>query len=147
MNINKGFSITVVFIFFTFFLSAQNKVEKTITNQIEMLRLAMVNADEAALNELVCEKLSYGHSAGYVEDKKEFIRKLTSGENDFVKIDLSNQTISISANVAVVRHRLDASTLDIGKPPAQIKLLILMVWQKDHGTWKLLARQAVKITS
>lgn len=145
MNMNKGFSIAVVFIFFTFFLSAQNKVEKTISNQIETLRQAMVNADEVALNELVCEKLSYGHSAGYVEDKKEFIRKLTSGENDFVKIDLSNQTISISGNVAVVRHRLDASTMDAGKAPAQVKLLVLMVWQKDHGTWKLLARQAVKI--
>lgn len=147
MNIKKGFSIAFIFIFSTLFLSAQNKVEKSITNQVEMLRQAMVNADEAALNDLVCEKLSYGHSAGYVEDKKEFIRKLTSGENDFIKIDLSNQTISISGNVAVVRHRLDASTQDAGKPPAQIKLLILMVWQKEGGTWKLLARQAVKILS
>ena len=147
MNIKKGFSIAVVFILSTLFLSAQNKVEKSITNQVEMLRQAMVNADETALNNLVCEKLSYGHSAGYVEDKKEFIRKLTSGENDFIKIDLSNQTISISGNVAIVRHRLDASTQDAGKPPAQIKLSILMVWQKEGGTWKLLARQAVKILS
>jgi ketosteroid isomerase-like protein len=147
MNIKKGFSIAVVFILSTLFLSAQNKVEKSIAHQVEMLRQAMVNADEVALNDLVGEKLSYGHSAGYVEDKKEFIRKLTSGENDFVKIDLSNQTISISGNVAVVRHRLDASTQDAGKPPAQIKLLILMVWQKDGGAWKLLARQAVKILS
>ena len=147
MNIKKGFSFAVVFIFSTLFVSAQNKVEKLITNQVERLRQAMVNADEVALNDLVCEKLSYGHSAGYVEDKKEFIRKLTSGENDFINIDLSNQSISISGNVAVVRHRLDASTQDVGKPPAQIKLLILMVWQKDHGTWKLLARQAVKILS
>jgi len=145
MNINKGFSIAVFFIFSSLFLCAQNNVEKSIANQVEMLRQAMVNADEVALNELVCEKLSYGHSAGYVEDKKEFIRKLTSGENDFVNIDLSNQTINISGKVAVVRHRLDANTKDAGKPPAQIKLLILMVWQKDHGTWKLLARQAVKI--
>jgi len=147
MNIKKGFSIAVIFIFSTLFLSAQNKVEKSIAHQVEMLRQAMVNADEVALNDLVCEKLSYGHSAGYVEDKKEFIRKLTSGENDFVKIDLSNQSISISGKVAVVRHRLDASTQDAGKPPAQIKLLILMVWQKDGGAWKLLARQAVKILS
>jgi ketosteroid isomerase-like protein len=147
MNIKKGFSIAVVFILSTLFLSAQNKVEKSIAHQVEMLRQAMVNADEVALNDLVCEKLSYGHSAGYVEDKKEFIRKLTSGENDFVKIDLSNQSISISGKVAVVRHRLDASTQDAGKPPAQIKLLILMVWQKDGGAWKLLARQAVKILS
>lgn len=145
MNIKKGFSIAVVFIFFILFLSAQNKVEKSIANRIEILRQAMVNADKEALNDLVCEKLSYGHSAGYVENKNEFINNLASGKNDFVKIELSNQSISISGNVAIVRHRMDASTQDAGKPPAQIKLLILMVWQKDHGNWKLLARQAVKI--
>ena len=104
----------------------------------------MVLADEKLLNELTAEKLSYGHSAGYVEGKVEFIRKLTSGENDFVSISLSNQTISVSGNVAIVRHRLEAKTSDNGKPN-DIKLLVLMVWKKQNKEWKLIARQAVKI--
>ena len=28
--------------------------------------------------------------------------------------------------------------------PGEVHLLILLVWQKQHGQWKLLARQAVK---
>jgi len=146
MSIKKVISIASIFLFFSFNLTAQNKSEKIVASQIEMLRQAMVNADEVALSNLVADKLSYGHSAGYVEDKKEFIRKLTSGENDFTKIDISNQIISISGDAAVVRHRLDGMTMDGGKP-TQIKLLVLMVWQKNHGIWQLLARQAVKITS
>ena len=146
MSINKGFSVALFFFLSTFSLLAQHKAEKIVGNQVEMLRQAMVSVDESALNNLVAEKLSYGHSAGYIEDKKEFIRKLTSGENDFTKIDLSNQTISISGDVAIVRHRLDGMTMDGGKP-TQIKLLVLLVWQKNHGIWQLIARQAVKITS
>lgn len=123
---------------------SQEKIEKVVANRVELFRQAMVSADENLLNELTAEKLNYGHSAGYVEGKVEFIRKLTSGENDFVSISLSNQTISVSGNVAVVRHRLEAKTTDNGKPN-DVKLLVLMVWQKQKKEWKLIARQAVKI--
>ncbi len=123
---------------------SQEKIEKAVADRVELFRQAMVSADENSLNEMTAEKLSYGHSAGYVEGKAEFIRKLTSGENDFVSISLSNQTISVSGNVAVVRHRLEAKTIDNGKPN-DIKLLVLMVWQKQNKEWKLIARQAVKI--
>jgi ketosteroid isomerase-like protein len=34
----------------------------------------------------------------------------------------------------------------MGKEPADIKLRIILVWQKQNRQWKLLARQAVKIT-
>ena len=123
---------------------SQEKIEKRVADRVELFRQAMVSADEKLLNDLTAEKLSYGHSAGYVEGKTEFIRKLTSGENDFVTLSLSNQTISVSGNVAVVRHRLEAKTNDYGKPN-DIKLLVLMVWQKQNKEWKLIARQAVKI--
>lgn len=123
---------------------SQEKIEKKVADRVELFRQAMVSADENSLNKMTAEKLSYGHSPGYVEGKAEFIRKLTSGENDFLSISLSNQTISISGNVAVVRHRLEAKTNDNGKPN-DIKLLVLMVWQKQNKEWKLIARQAVKI--
>lgn len=123
---------------------SQKKIEKTVADRVELFRQAMVSADEKLLNELTAEKLSYGHSAGYVEGKIEFIRKLTSGENDFVSISLSNQAISVSGNVALVRHRLEAKTNDNGKAN-DIKLLVLMVWQKQNKEWKLIARQAIKI--
>ena len=138
--------ILFVFLLLTSLLSAQSKQEKEVTDRVESLRQAMESADENSLKELTADQLSYGHSAGYVEGKDEFIRKLSSGENDFVTIALSNQSVSISGNAAIVRHRLDAKTNDGGKPN-EIKLLVLMVWQKQGKDWKLLARQAVKILS
>lgn len=139
----KNFILSICLLGSTF-LFAQDKTEKAVADRVDLFRQAMISADRNSLNELTAEKLSYGHSAGYVEGKTEFIRKLTSGENDFVTISLSNQSIIINDNVGIVRHRIDAKTMDGGKPN-EIKLLVLMVWQKQGEEWKLLARQAVKI--
>ena len=63
---------------------------------------------------------------------------------DFVTIDLTEQTISISGKTAMVRHTLTAKTNDNNKP-GDVQLKVLLVWQKKGGHWKLLARQAVKL--
>ena len=127
-------------------ISAQSAAEQKVAAAVERLRKAMVDADKTALEELTTEKLSYGHSGGRVEGKAEFVDKIVSGKSDFVTIDLSEQTISISGNTAIVRHKLMAKTSDNGKP-GEAHLLVLLVFQKEHKAWKLLARQAVKITS
>ena len=144
MHIKKGISIAIVFLFFTICLSAQSKAEKMVASQIEIFHQAMVNADEAALNDLVSDQLSYGHSNGAVEDKKAFILKLTNGSSDYTKIDVSNQSISISGDVAVIRQHADLTLMGGGKV-SQLNLMVLMVWQKSHGKWKLLTRQGVKV--
>lgn len=106
-------------------------------------REALISGKKEMLSPLVMDELSYGHSGGLIENKEEFIRKLASGQSDFVTIDISNQTITISGNTAIVRHRLDASINDGGKA-GEVHLLVLLVWQRVDDQWKLLARQAVK---
>ena len=121
----------------------QTKNEKAVAVAVEQLRKAMVDADSVMLDKLTSDKLSYGHSGGHVDDKKEFVQKIAGGKSDFVSIDLSEQTISISGKIAIVRHKLNAFTNDNGKP-GEAHLLVLLVWQKTGRNWELLARQAVK---
>ena len=123
---------------------AQDKNEKAVAEAVEQLRTAMIDADKAKLESLVSDKLSYGHSGGQIDDKATFVEKIVSGKSDFVSIDLSEQMISVSRKIALVRHILKAKTNDGGKP-GEVHLRILLVWQKKAGKWKLLARQAVKI--
>jgi ketosteroid isomerase-like protein len=140
--------ISTVFILFLltgFSVTAQSKPEKAVANAVEKLRKAMVDANKADLESSVSDQLSYGHSGGHIDDKKEFVEKLTSGKSDFVTIGLTEQTISVSGKVAVVRHILTAKTNDGGKP-GDVHLRILLVFQKKEGKWILLARQAVKFT-
>lgn len=123
---------------------AQTKNETEVAAAVEQLRKAMVDADSAMLEKLVSPKLSYGHSGGHIDDQKEFVQKIVSGKSDFVTLEFAEQTISISKNVALVRHEFNARTNDGGKP-GEVHLAVLLVWQKLHGHWKLLARQAIKI--
>lgn len=123
---------------------AQDAAEKAVVTAVESLRKAMIDPDKAALDKLTAEELSYGHSTGLVQNKQEFIEALTSGKSDFVSIDLSEQTVKIAGNVAIVRHTLSGVTNDGGKP-GTTKLYVLQIWQQGHGEWKLLARQAVKV--
>lgn len=129
----------------TIITQAQSKHETKVAEAIEQLRSAMISGERASLENIVADQLSYGHSGGAVENKTEFVEKIASGKSDFVSIELTEQTISISGKTAVVRHTLNAGTNDGGKP-GTVKLKVLLVWQKQNGKWKLLARQAVKLT-
>ena len=104
----------------------------------------MINADKATLESLAAGSLSYGHSNGNVESKTQFVENIVSGKSDFVTIELSEQTISISQNTAIVRHLFNATTNDGGKP-GTVKIKVLLVWQTESEGLKLLARQAVRI--
>jgi ketosteroid isomerase-like protein len=125
-------------------LFAQSKSEKQVTAATEQLRKAMVDADRIVLDNLAAEQLSYGHSGGHIDDKREFVEKIAGGNSDFLSIDLTEQTVLVSGKTAIVRHILTSKTHDKGKDVADIKLRIILVWQKQAGGWKLLARQAVK---
>lgn len=127
-------------------VKAQSKKSvKEVAAAVESLRKAMVDADSLALDGLTADSLSYGHSGGMLQTKKEFIHSITSGASDFVTIDLSDQKITISGNTAIVRHILSAATNDAGKGPGTVKIGILLVWVKNKSGWHLLARQAVKV--
>lgn len=125
-------------------LSAQGKSENSVARAAEALRLAMISGNATDLENLVVNELSYGHSGGHVDDKKEFLQKLTGGGSDFVSINISEQTVTVVNKTGIVRHILHAETNDNSKP-GTVHLKVMLVFVKDHGKWKLAARQAVKL--
>jgi ketosteroid isomerase-like protein len=143
LMLRKILSLLFVIIIFNTVAMAQTKDEKAVTEALEHLRKAMVDADSTALTSLVLPQLSYGHSGGHVDDKAEFVQKIASGKSDFVTIDITEQNINIVKDVAVVRHKFHATTNDNGKS-GTVDLSVLLIWQKQKKEWKLLARQAVK---
>jgi len=140
----KKILIAIILIVSVMQLHAQTKSEKAVADAVEQLRKAMVDADSTMLDKLTLLKLSYGHSGGHIDDQKEFVQKIVSGKSDFVTLEFAEQTVSVSNNVALVRHKFNATTNDNGKP-GEVHLAVLLIWQKQHGDWKLLARQAIKM--
>jgi ketosteroid isomerase-like protein len=123
---------------------AQSKTQKQVEEKVEQLRKAMVDADSLMLDKLASANLIYGHSGGHIDDKKEFVSKIASGKSDFVTIDLSEMTYSVvNKKLVVVRQTFKSKTNDGGKP-AEIFMYVMLVWEKQKGDWKLVARQAAK---
>ncbi|MEB2776003.1 nuclear transport factor 2 family protein [Algoriphagus sp. D3-2-R+10] len=120
------------------------QADKEVASQVEKLRLALIDPTEANLKELSSSELSYGHSNGKLENQTQFIEALVSGTSDFATVDFQDQTIQISRDLAIVRHNLAADVLD-GGTSNSIKIGVMLVWQKEKGQWKLLARQAYKL--
>ena len=120
--------------------------EQSVAAAAEKLRVAMIDPTPAALTALVANDLSYGHSGGRVDTKDSFIGDLIVGKSDFVTIAITDQTIKVVGNTAIVRHTLTADTNDAGKP-GKVQIKILGVWQQQGGQWKLLARQAVRVAA
>ena len=143
----SGFLILMILVQFSVFAQKSNtKEEAAVTNQVEVLRKAMIDADGAKLKSLTSEKLNYVHSNGNFQNQAEFIDGIVSGKSDFVTIEFQDQTIAIQNDVAIVRHVLAAHTKD-GGVDKDIKIGIMLVWQKQKNNWILIARQAYKLTT
>jgi len=104
----------------------------------------MIKPDAETLDALYSEELSYGHSGGLIENKKEIIHGLTQGSFHFDTIDIKDETVQILGDIGIVRHVLTTNYSDNGKT-GTLKFGILLVWRLENGKWKLLARQAAKL--
>ncbi|MBN3582952.1 nuclear transport factor 2 family protein [Algoriphagus aestuarii] len=134
--------LTLAILFCSFCTNAQS--EKDLEGQVEKLRLALIDPTEVALKELSLASLTYGHSNGLLENQDQFIEALVSGKSDFASITFEDQVILVEKNTGIVRHNLVADVVEGGKVNP-IKIGVMLVWQKEKGSWKLLARQAYKL--
>jgi ketosteroid isomerase-like protein len=122
---------------------AESADEAAVRKAIDDLSKAMLAADKAKLEALVADQLSYGHSAGRLETKKEFVDVIAGKKTIYKSITLNEPTVSVVGNNAIARHTFVVETETDGKP-SQAKVGVMQVWVKDGGNWKLLARQAFR---
>ncbi|MDC6386620.1 nuclear transport factor 2 family protein [Muricauda sp. SK9] len=131
---------------FSTVLMAQNKDAevKKIDDAVNQLYKAMVDGNKDELEELTMDNLTYGHSSGKIENKAEYVDGVLHGGFQFSSIIPVDQTISISGKTGIVRHIFKGEGTNNGTP-ATVKIGCLLVFQKEGGQWRLLARQAYKL--
>ena len=115
--------------------------ESAVSAAVESMRKAMVESDKASLEKLAEEQLLYSHSSGRVENKAEFIATLVGEKSGFSAIALSDQSVNVVDDIALVRHKFIGTRKGDG---SKMNLAVLTVWRERGGQWKLLARQAAK---
>ena len=119
--------------------------EKAVAAAVEDFKTGIINADRALLESISADKLVYGHSGGKVQNKDEFIEEVVSlVPNDYLTIDLAEQTITVSGNTAIVRHIYSSDYTSNGVE-GSLRIGNVLIWQEQEGKWKLLARQAYRL--
>lgn len=136
---------TLTLILFFSLSVAFAQAEKEVETAVQNLKTAMLAEDAPALKTLTSENLSYGHSAGKIENQKEFLAVFSEGKTDYQTWDITEQEIKFHGKkLAMVRHKVSAEIASNGNIN-NLKIGLLMVWVKEKGDWKLLARQAFKL--
>ncbi|MGF6554205.1 ketosteroid isomerase-like protein [Pseudomonas sp. S30_BP2TU TE3576] len=118
-------------------------VDKDVAQAVDHLTQAMLHKDIAELNALTADNLTYGHSSGKIQDKTAFIADIETGKSAFKTLEMQNQTITVSGDVALVRHHFSAQALK-GTEVVPTEIENFQIWQKQDGKWLLVGRQAYK---
>ena len=120
---------------------AQGSDAAGVAAAVEALTKAMLAGDRAGMMAVTHERLSYGHSAGRIENRQQFIDPLANKTSVFRSLNVSDQTIDVVGDAAIVRHVLRGESESNGRVNP-VDIGILQVWKKQPDGWKLLARQA-----
>ncbi|MGY2341098.1 nuclear transport factor 2 family protein [Pseudomonas sp. SDO5532_S415] len=123
--------------------AAASSSDKDVAQAVDHLTNAMLHKDIAQLRALTAENLTYGHSSGKIQDKQAFIADIETGKSAFKTLEMQNQTITVSGDVALVRHHFSAQALK-GTEVIPTEIENFQIWQKQHGKWLLVGRQAFK---
>jgi ketosteroid isomerase-like protein len=117
--------------------------EKEVMAAMQAWRTAMMKKDGAALARLYHEDLSYGHSSGIVENKKEAVNHMVTTKVDYAAVDLVDTKINVQGNLALVNGRVNYKQVTDGKA-TDIKLHVLHVWVKTPQGWQMIGRQSTR---
>ncbi|EOZ98451.1 hypothetical protein A33Q_1105 [Indibacter alkaliphilus LW1] len=119
-----------------------NDVKKAVNKLFEV----MESGDRETLSRLLSEDLSYGHSSGLIQSKEAFVDEIIKREPIHLKnIKGREQTVSIVANTAIVRHIFVADGVMPNGEIVPVRIGNCMVWINKEGAWQLLVRQAFKL--
>lgn len=138
---------TAVFFLATFSLFAQSKEEKALAERTYLLSHTVFgNKDSATTEDLFAKKATYGHSSGKIETREEAVSAIVNNKAYYTDTTMRIESIVINGDVAIVRTVFKGKQNNPDGNAAPLNLHIMLVWAKEKGKWRLMGRQAVKLT-
>jgi hypothetical protein len=126
--------------------SAQTDEQKVLDRVKQLNTAIFINKDSVALDGLMADKVTYGHSGGKIENRPEMISGAVHSPSTYKNFMMDSATVFFEGkNTAVVRHVLKATSVDREGKESPLHIGVLQVWVMQNKQWKLMARQAVKL--
>ncbi|MCW3073533.1 MAG: nuclear transport factor 2 family protein [Flaviaesturariibacter sp.] len=102
--------------------------------------------DSSILEKLFAPVITYGHSSGKLEDRAAAIRAVIQNKSTYTDVQMGPVNLILNRKTAVTRYVLTGTEFNEEGKATQLKLDILQVWVRDGKNWKMIARQAVKVS-
>jgi len=104
-------------------------------------RQAVVKQDEAALQRVLAEDLTYTHASGMTQDKAEYIAAIAKGSGRYESFTESDTKIRVYGKAAVLTGLVDVKLA--GREAYRVRTI--EVYVENGGRWQLAAKQSARI--
>jgi ketosteroid isomerase-like protein len=118
--------------------------DEQIRNAEQAWAKAVVSRDMAALDHILDDKLIYAHATGAIESKQDYLGRLRSGAQKYDSIHHESIRVVPYGNCAVSHSIVRMTGVSNGKP-FNDHVMMLNVWEKQDGSWRLAAHQTTKL--
>jgi ketosteroid isomerase-like protein len=105
---------------------------------------AVKSGDTASLDRMYTSALVYAHATGKVEDKVQYLERLKSGKQKYSDVMIESTKI-IPYGDSAVSHSVVRTIGTNDSGPFNDHVMMLHVWVKQRGEWRLAAHQTTKI--
>lgn len=134
----KIFFFIALFFINTLAFAQEAEVAKELKNFHQMLV-----TQDFFLHKKVHEKISYGHSSGWIETRRELLGNLANGYTKYYSYKEDSLAVVVNKDVAHARFLADID-VSVNGVRGLYRLRVLEVWIKQKRKWYLFARQAIK---
>jgi ketosteroid isomerase-like protein len=127
---------------------AQSRQERDLVERAYLLSHTVFGTkDSLTTEDLFARKASYGHSNGKIETREEAIAAIVQNKAFYTDTAVSNMMVVVNGNVAIVRHVFKAKQNNPDGNASALNLHIMQTWVKERGKWRLMGRQAVRLSA
>lgn len=121
---------------------AQERDASEVVLGLEAQRLAaMVDVDSELLERVLSNDLTYTHSNGLVQTKKELVESLDAKRLDYRSIDIDHVAVRLYGNAAVVTGAAHIEIV-VNVQTVKASLLFTNVWIREGDAWQMVAYQS-----
>lgn len=143
----KKIFFIIAFVTLAFAGFSQSKKEQALIDRTYLLSHTIFGTkDSMILEDLFAKKATYGHSGGKIETREEAIAAISKNRSVYADTAVSNIKVVINDDVAVVRHLFKANEKKVDGSVSPLNFTMMLVWVKEKGAWRLMGRQAVKLS-
>lgn len=123
---------------------AQAATESDIQKAEKDWAAAVMAQDQAALGQILGDQLIYAHSTGVIETKGQYLSNLRTGAAKYDLIEHQSITVKLYGDAAAAHSivRMKGTNKD---GPFDNKLMMMHLWVKQGGKWRLAAHQTTKL--